>query len=58
MEHKRRCHEQNFFYMKILPGYIKKKKKHIRQCLANVQLLLSDTEPQLYCRDTVKPRYN
>ena len=29
----------------------------MRQCLANVQLFLSDTEPQLYCRDTVEPRY-
>ena len=34
------------------------KKKHMRQCLANVQLFLSYTEPQLCCRDTVKPRYN
>ena len=30
----------------------------MRQCLANVQLFFSDTEPQLYCRDTVKPRCN
>ena len=29
----------------------------MRQCLANVQLFLSVTEPQFYCRDTVKPRY-